>query len=750
MYGDFAISDYNKEWASRKLWHHFQNSNLLINDRDDDIQEYYKLFNGQTIGKKLYQQIFNGEDGNNFKISDYKNCPLIYPLLNTLQEKIIEIPHSIEISAQDNFSKDERVKMRESILARERVMDIINSVKKQLGEPMVGFESKLSDTENPEEEITQIRNELSDNYSLSMAEKLGGLKVGLEMATEMATNHYLSHLEVKKLYGYELASSIIGTNTAALRFYTDINNGTPKVRIVKSSRLRVNSFNRKDGKDIDSISDEYTCTFKEYMDEVGYKIPAQDNLQLFRWHSDYKNDPITVDNLYTDTNYDKKVKIGYAEFIVLEQSESGKYIQKTKCIYYVGGQGVESGSVPPEKILLIQDLQDQQLEGENLKYSQTSYIICKAIDRGITAWQMLRTEYERLNSLYFEWINIFRAFVPNGGVFAYEAFLELAKKVVSVNDTETAGTHATRVPKMTLELIKRYSDSGIALVTAFKGDEGVEPNVRVSLPSLQNGALDDLIRLSSLIYQQYQNMLRGIGYNENMLGAIPKARTTAKSINSANAYSSYTTNFLDEIYKDVILRLSHKLVYYTSLVATEFNDKLEPKNYRAKVLKNIIGDTATASLSIRKYNIDLDLISVNIEIESTEDDFVFLYNTASMYLQIGKINPEDIIYLKSIENYKYASLYLLAAIKRKERKDIDMQISVMQQQQAAQAQAQQEALAIQAQNKNQEAEIEARLVQLENQGKYQGQMQVAEQKDENKKGQMILEKQIENTDQNKY
>ena len=283
---------------------------------------------------------------------------------------------------------------------------------------------------------------------------------------------------------------------------------------------------------------------------------------------------------------------------------------------------------------------------------------------------------------------------------------------------------------ITEKIIRNYVITGRGVFKLRSGDNDEQ---RLDKPTfvMENKILFDLEGLMKEMFNVYNSMLMSLGVPASRLGQDPKPRQTQKGTELANQTSDYSTASIEEAYTFALKQFGQRMLYYDQQVITEFNSKGEPTTDRAEEMQALIGTKGSVWLEVYK-DMPVQRCILKVQNAPSSQDRIQLMALCVQYESTGVVPKGTTLQAQDIPNFKLAKAFVIMAIRKQERINIENAKRAMeiQGQQAQQAQAQ--AVAIASQQKQEDAVLEARIIALENQLKEQGMSKNIEERGNNK------------------
>lgn len=729
----------------RRSYHtrqNFVNSKKLKKYRGFDLGE---IDVESLISIKQYfdpKDVAINEGGNaEYMRTDWRLCPLIQSLLNIIKQQIKSNISSLSVKGSDKISVDKKAKEKLRILNKRNMVDNINNILSITGKPPISYDANLDkiftpkkgeqQTEDTQGLLDQIKSEAQDDWDYSLLAESGMLKDGVEIAHEEMIAYYMSHSKFDDNVAEQIISDWMKVQAQCYLFYTSKMDGTPQVQYISPDKIFVSQFFNKDSSDKDFCGYNITVTWSDYMQMIGGKLTIEQNKEVYEANRTawYSLSPSFDQCMQVDSGFlNTKINLGYIEVKRHEHDkEDDCYYDVTKKFYYLP---LASDMLKAKFILDLGNLQDMKRSGDRMQYCDYS-IIMRRDNSKMSFYDIMEEPFNMINKIYNQIKNTFASFIPEGIIFAQEPLQELANDIISEMQDNGMVEDANASSKIQAKIIRRIRQSGSMIAKKRKGDNDEE---RLDNPTsvMENKILIDLAGLFQQLMTYYNMMLMSLGINPNRLAQEPKPRTTNKSIQGATGQSAFATMDIERAYEFAMTEFGERMLYYDQQVISEFNDKLEPTTDRSKIMKSILGTKGINWLEVYQDMPEQRCILEVID-SPTEQDRMILLNYVTQLEMNGQIPVGTLVQLQGIDNFKLAKLFVAAQIKRQQRQAVENQQAMMaqqaQQQQAmAQGQAQQQQALMQQQAKTQE-----QLTALDNQLKTQGQLQVKDKTNENRK-----------------
>jgi 6-pyruvoyl-tetrahydropterin synthase len=680
--------------------------------------------------------------------TNFEPCPLIHSLNLIIQKNIESIPIELRVIGSDKLSQDKKAVQKLRMLTRRDFVDMVNTIKKITNDVPIPYDANIDKVGNNDDTIDdelniidEIKKEATTNWDFNALNEAGALKDGVEISHEQMMSYYFNESKFKENIAGRLVSDFMKANICMYRFYTNAINGLPEVQYIDPSTVITSTFQKKDGEDMDYWYCTFQVSWQEYMQMIGGKQTPEKNREIYEanrmWmfpNEGYPSYPLNSSGLdYTLMNV--QIRLGYFEVKKhVYNANTEKYYDTIKKFYYLPfGVNLNQTPYKAEWILDLGDLQDMYRYGTNLQRADFSLVVYRDNDRQ-SFYDVQQGDYLRLNLIYNQWLNTFANFIPEGVAFASETIEELAEILMAEEEDlmREKGQDITSLSmqKIREKIIRNYVLSGRGLFKMRKGDNDEQ---RLDKPTfiMENKILQNCTQLMQQMFMVFNQMKMSLGLNDSRLAQDPKPRQTLTGIEMATQSSFYSTKNLEDAFTYALMGFGQRMLYYDQQVITEFNDKGEPITERAKEMKALIGMKGTTWLEVYKDMPYQRCILKVFNLPSAQERINLMAITNQYELE-GSVEKGTLLIANEIVNFKLAKLYVIMALRRQKRINMENQMEMMN----AQGQAQQQAFQMQQQaelaKQDQLAQNEARILTLENALKTQGQIDVKDKTNQNR------------------
>jgi hypothetical protein len=259
---------------------------------------------------------------------------------------------------------------------------------------------------------------------------------------------------------------------------------------------------------------------------------------------------------------------------------------------------------------------------------------------------------------------------------------------------------------------------------------------------LQTGYIKDAAEKMQAMMNLYALMTRALGISDTSEGADPKPRTSAAGIQLAAAAGSNSTYFLEKYYVNILTQCGDRIMHYLTDIVDEKDTA------RLKEFQDVVGQANGMAWESIK---DIPKHKLGLYVEQVMDDAMRqrIDAVANQMAGAGLLDPDIALFIASMDNVKQAMAILRLKSKQKSR---ELQAQAQQAQQAQAALSQQnnefEMAKIQAMWQLQQQmrlalkQADGQLIQMENQIKQQGQLDVKDRIGENRIQEKVVDKQL--------
>lgn len=720
--------DKDEVWAAQVLAFVKRNAVEFVNpklaeemrklDRGEiDAAEYKKMIDpilpdgkgGTTGGEALYFH------------ADWKACPIFVHLDNILEAKIKQIPLNLTVTASDQFAMSKKQKENSKIIGSQIMRNFINEFNVKLGYPKLtkfddpfnyvkklqqgyvppqkvkGFKLNANlNSQPPTSLIDSLKAAIDDNESLALFNDFI-YKDGTEIACEIGLKYYMIQTNKFQNKSRKLVADLKNFNALLLRFYTSQTTGRPIIEYKDVARVRTLPFVEEDLSDLKGWYEEEDVTFGDFVQKFGANLTKEQLKEVFDIHRKLNafGPSVTYENCNFYTRKNAKITIGYVEFESQDMEVYSNY-------QYLGNQrfrrmksDFNPGKYPNAKReerhynvwykfyympLLIDSitpnyniqrqanyiyefgkLQDQQREGDDYRYVKTSLTGYRNTSK-MTWAEIIKRFMPKINFLWFKFQNEMVNAIPNGGFFAKKLIAMMAKSADEAgNNNETS----------LIEFMKKFKQTGWGLADPLLDEFGkiigsgspfMEFKNSMMLGAFEN--LDGALRL-------YNMMMQALSQNSITEGAGSKPRQNATGIDATITASDQAIFFITDPFSQVTKDTATKFLYYFKDIVDEGDTE------RFKEFLDIVGEASGEALATVK-DIPYHNLGLDVENEMTTEQRQLVNDLSLKLASAGILLPEDVFFISSITDVKYA--YAILCLKAKAGRALLMQEQQQQQQ----------------------------------------------------------------------
>jgi type II secretory pathway component PulJ len=794
------VKDKNKYWAAQVLFFNKTVGKHLVNP---DEAKFFRDLEVGKINVADYKKIIEpvlpdgtGGEAEYFK-SNWDANPIFIHLQNIQDAELKKIPINIVCKASDEFSMQEQQKENARIIGMKQMRNFINEMNANFGfrklkededpfEFINQMEQMASSPQSPTQEqistiVGSIKTSIETNDELALYNEYI-YKNGAEIGIEMAIKEYMQVINRWSAISAKIIPDIQNFNTHCIEQYTTLTTGEPKLSWLDPSKVIISDFQMNDLSDHTFWLTEFDMSFGEFVRRFGANLTPKQLEQIFIKNRSFHGIQESYDRLTVFQRNAAKVRVGYMEFETQNMDVYTKYIyegnerfkklppeehdyapsrlgkkkynaervEKHYNVWYklyytpLDTTGYNSQNVSfkdqAELIFEFDLLQDQQREkGDDRRYSKSSLVGYK--DRRMSFARIVHTYMPWMNLLWQQFQNDIANSRPDGVIWAKEV-IEGMMQYIDTGQKDKS--------KRVMEYIKmlHQTGSGISSVVDKDGNPiDVTPFVKTSLNSLDTAA-----NRLKLMAELYQLMTQALGISPIAEGRDPKPRQNMGGITAALESGSNSRYYLEEAYLSTVKNIAERLLYYIKDVVDEGEN-----SKRFKDLIDIIGrPNAYALLTLK--DVPLHKLHLSVENLMTEEMKARILQLADSMAAAGQLSPDIVIFLSMIENAKYAYAILSIKIKAAQRKaaqESQIQAQLQKEDKMFENQLKLEQIKATAQGnfdiKQMAMQWEARITQLEEDLKREGQLQKISAANKNKVEQDVvnhtLEMRRENTQQ---
>lgn len=536
-------------------------------------------------------------------------------------------------------------------------------------------------------------------------------KGGAEIGVEIAIKEFMQVVNKWKIIAAQIIPDIKNFNCHTVQCLTSQTTGFPELHYLDPSYVYVSPFLLPDMSDITFWYMEKDISFGEFVRRFGANMKKEELEQIFIKNRQYHHIDTNFNELGTFQRNAAMMRIGYMEFesqnmevyaewvykgnrqfekVSPEESDytpsrlgkkkfSAQRVEKHYNVWYKmyyqpitltdgaprsGTTGFEEQS---KYIYEFGLLQDQQREGDDMRYSKSS----------LRGYKIKRMSFSKIMHIYMDDIvHLWHQFQndiaqsrPDGVIWAKEIIEAMMEWV----DVPGGGKNKQ---KKTMEYIKMLNQTGSGLASVI--DKDGQPIKVTPFIKTENNSLDTAAKRLMLITQIYQMMSQSLGINPIAEGQAPAARTNLGGINASLAAGSNSRYFLEESYTSTIESVASWLLYYIKEVIDEGEDSPRFQN-----LADIVGQANSMALESLK-DIPLHRMHLHLENQLTDEFKQQIMKVADSMAAAGVLTPDVVLFLSIIDNAKQAYGILALKLKQAQAAQIAKEQAAAQQQ-AAQA-----------------------------------------------------------------
>lgn len=726
------VEDKNEVWAAQFLAFIKRNAvdfadnkklrEFRAIDRGEiDIPEYKKMIDpvmpdgkGGTIGGQA--QYFH---------ADWKSCPIFAHLDNILEAKVKQIPINLVVTSSDQFAMSKKETENAQIIGTGIMRDFINEFNKKLGYPALTkfddpfkYIQKLNGGYQPPQKVKKFKLQpgtapaaptalidslkaaINDNESLALYMD-NIYKGGEEIACEIGLKYYMLQTNKYKNKANNMIADIKNANAVLLRFYTSQTTGRPIVEYKDCSEIRTLPFEEEDLSDLKGWFEETSISFGEFMQKFGAKRTKEELKKIFEIHRKFNgiNESITYEKCDFYTRKNAKIKIGYVEFESQDMEvysnyqylgnqkfskkdstyDPSKYPSSTRDerhynvwykFYYI--PLLIDSSTPnynlqrqAEYIYDFGKLQDQQREGDDYRYVKGSLVGYRNYKK-MTWAEIMNRFMPKINFLWFKFQNEMVNAIPQGGFFAKKLVAMMAKSADEANNDNIGAQ---------IEFMKSFKQTGWGLADPMVDELGKMIGSGSPFMEFKNSMMLGAFENLNGMMQLYNLLMQSLSQNAITEGAGSKPRQNATGINATISASDQAIFFITDPYERVTLDCAARFLYF-------FKDIVDEKNSaRLQEFKDIVGEASGSALQSIQ-DIPFHNLGLSVDNVMTDDQKQLVNELAMKLASAGILLPEDVYFIASIDNVKYA--YAILSLKAKAGRQALAEEQQQQQQQAIQ------------------------------------------------------------------
>lgn len=681
-----------------------------------NIEEYKKMIDPMLPDGK------GGESGGEAKYfhADWKSCPIFAHLDNILEAKVKQIPLNIVVTASDQFAMSKKQKENAKIIGAKMMRDFVNEFNVKLGYPRLtqfddpfryiqqlqngyvppkknkSFKINPGTTQQPPVSlIDSIKAAIDDNPSLALYNE-NIQKLPEEIACEIGIKYYMLQTNRYANKARSMTSDLKNFNSVLLRFWTSQTTGRPMLEYKDGAEIMTLPFIEEDCSDLKGWYEEPYISFGDFVQKIGANCTEKQLKEIFEVHRKFNgiDTNISYESCPYNLRKNAKIRVGYVEFESQDMEVYSNY-------QYLGNErfSKKPSNFKPEKYpnsnreerhynvwykfyylpLLIDrkaanydltrqakyiyefgKLQDQQREGDDFRYVKSSLVGFRNLSK-MTWAEIMNRFMPKINFLWFKFQNEMVNAIPNGGFFAKKLVALMAKSADEANNDNTSSA---------IEFIKQFKQSGWGLSDLMTDDLGKVIGNGSPFMEFKNtmmaGAFENLDGMMRI----YNLLMQSLSQNAITEGAGSKPRQNADGINATITASDQAIFFITDPYERVTLDAAEKFIYYFKQIADEGDSS------RKQDFMDIVGE-ANAEAFNAVHDIPYHNLGLSVNNAMTDEQRQMIVALAEKLASAGILQPEDVFFIASVDNVKYA--YAILALKAKAGRDALAQQAQQQQ-----------------------------------------------------------------------
>lgn len=727
-----------------------------------------------------------------FFASDFKANPIAIHLDNILQARLDKISQidTITVNEIDKFAKSQRQREKDKIIYQREFRRLINEINKDIGLPPIKenespyqYAKALAgeDVNQKVDDISRLMEELKvrivDDKDWALYDRYV-YKGDIERAFEMGIQHYMINQNKWNVNSELFVLDIKNFNAFCGRMYTDETTGRPNIEYFSPETLFTNPFIQKNGEDIMYWFRERDITFADFVRQFGTTLTDEQLKEVFELN---KVSGATHNMDWSATSSRRRnsalIRVGYFSLLTQEyENFAEEYVnnniptwvqkplswepdkesatQKRKVYnvwyscYYVpppgtvlNGQNIQaSWQWQSQYIFNIQKDLDMYRYGVDMRYAKSQLVV----------WKDLRPSFTDIQQAYMPkihttWHKFQNCLVQDTTAIGldYDLIGGLLNAVDEGNkinpDNPDAGTGGNGIDSA-MQAWRSLKQGGIALLK-FRDKNG---NMVVTDPSklfvgINSGHLEKAERYLNIILQLYNQMVMALAQSDITQGMTPKPRTPVEGIQAALESADNGMWFVEKPVREMNIMFAERVVQFIMCMIKE--KKRYGYEKRWKEFSEVVG-LAQALMVEGLEDIDPESIGITVNFENTEAMREYITTLATNMATNREVSWEGaglVIDTLRYGSYKYAYALLMLSRNEQERKNQEMaqvehdrQMELLQQQgqnlQAAQMAKNQGVL----QEIGAQGQVDDMLQSAGNQGKYQTQAALVQQRHQNK------------------
>lgn len=725
-------TDKNQLWMAQGLFYSKQNSVQFLDSKR--MHEYRKLEKGE-IDEKVYKEMIDpktpkGEGGNaEYFAADWKTCPIDAHIDNIASAKLdkIGVENKLQVSEIDKFAKTQKQKDKEKILYQREVRMLINEAHKVLGYP------PLKDSENPysyiksktskdgkgladggDQLLDYIKSQIHDSQDLALYDAYL-YKGDIELAFELGIEHYLINLNKWHIKAESFNSDIRHFNRFSGRLYTDETTGRPNVEYLVPDRLFTTPFKQKNGEDIQMWHYEYDVTFADFVRMFAKGLTNEQLKEVFELNkSQGGNHRMGWGKAGTFKGSNANIRIGM--FSVLTQDAdnfSSKYINnrvpswqrkplswlpdkhtpnkyKTEqeqkiynvwySCYYIPPPGDKLANNQPadwewqsQYIFNLHKDIDAYRYGQDVRYAKSTLVVWK--DESRMSFTDVKEAF--MPKIRTSWHKFQNCLIQDTTALAISRDLlgALIKSVDEANNTDMGnpdsptGGNGMDAAVQSMRMLKQ---GGMAFLD-FRDKQGnliLEPS-KLFVP-IDTKHLDKGERYLKIIMEQYNMMTMALAQSDLATGQDAKPRTPVAGLQATLNAGREGMWFMEKPARECLVMFGERIVQFLLYMVQE--KKTYGYAQRFDEFSQVVG-LANSMLLESVEDLKPEEIGLTVSLEDVSGKQQYYSELTTAMVKSGEIGFEDVeMIISTIEkNYKYGSVLLSLAAKKKAKEKADME-----------------------------------------------------------------------------
>lgn len=772
------VDEKNERWAAEVIYFNKNNSKVFV---EPAVMAAKRDKDRNIIDEKIYKKMVDEDGAAEYFSADWKGNPIFNHINNIVEAKIEKLAHTLGVKAIDEISKSNLIKENDRILGQNEFREFINEMNKHMGFPALkkgedpyAFVRKI-ETDRKEGKVQETPMNMLDNLKAGIDDNEGLQlfneflwKDGVEIACELGIDYYLFVANKFMEYSEKILRDIRLSNKCFMSWYTSETTGTPLIRYYRPEQVHTSEYEKDDLSDVTQWWVEEFVTFGDFIRMCGADLTPKQLQAVFERNIQhhgindydrcgfYKRNAAKIMLGYTEfESQDLEV---YSDFIVNGNQKfrpmewdwyptkkeqdvfQNKRVEKNynvwRSAYYIPPntfvtQGSGDFDDQAKFIFKLQKIQDQQRFGDDLRYSKNSIVATKS-DK-MSFHDVIEEFMPQIHLLWNQTKNDFANAMPSGLVW-YRDFLIQGMMAVDNNSEKAAS--------LVGDMIKKIKQTGTAMsdVKDVQGNPvlGADP-----FKKIETGFLDDAAKRMQAIMNLYIMMTRALGISETAEGVTPPPRSSFGGVTAALEGTNNSTFFIEKFFKRIVVQFGERMLSYIIMIVNEKDSA------RLKAFQEIVGKANGMALESIK-DIPFHSLGMYVEEEITDEQRAYINNIANQMAGSGLLSPEDAIFIATIKNPKqaYAILRLKSKQKRKEDDERNaaanqFQLDLADKKNQFELQKQEQFWAEQTKMRVVMGDIDAKLVQLEETLKLQGQSAIKDQIKTNRIDENYANKQLE-------